>query len=165
VAGKHLQVFDCRRGGAVPRPLLLLFGRFAEAGGFEPPGAGKHLQLLRPLPSTARPRLQVGRQYRPPPRACQDHLRTFCKPQGYTCVGDRPCRGRPIRSLVAEDRSAAGVRDRTGPEPRCSRDCSRDSPQEAGTTAYGVGPRFGIGPARRPDGGQKSISQHTAWAI
>jgi hypothetical protein len=30
--------------------------------------------------------------------------------------------GRPIRSLVAEDRSAAGVRDRTGPEPRtCSR--------------------------------------------
>jgi hypothetical protein len=25
--------------------------------------------------------------------------------------------GRPIRSLVAEDRSAAGVRDRTGPEP------------------------------------------------
>jgi hypothetical protein len=25
--------------------------------------------------------------------------------------------GRPIRSLVAEDRSAGGVRDRTGPEP------------------------------------------------
>jgi hypothetical protein len=25
--------------------------------------------------------------------------------------------GRPIRSLVAEDRSAEGVRDRTGPEP------------------------------------------------
>src|SRR5215211_5040030 len=25
--------------------------------------------------------------------------------------------GRPSRSLVAEDRSAAGVRDRTGPEP------------------------------------------------
>jgi hypothetical protein len=25
--------------------------------------------------------------------------------------------GRPIRSLVAEDRSAAGVRDRTEPEP------------------------------------------------
>jgi len=25
--------------------------------------------------------------------------------------------GRPIRSLVAEDRSAAGVRDQTGPEP------------------------------------------------
>jgi hypothetical protein len=31
---------------------------------------------------------------------------------------DRPCRARPAdRSLVAEDRSAAGVRDRTGPEP------------------------------------------------
>jgi hypothetical protein len=26
--------------------------------------------------------------------------------------------GRPIRSLVAEDRSAGGVRDRTGPEPQ-----------------------------------------------
>jgi hypothetical protein len=30
----------------------------------------------------------------------------------------RPCRARPAdRSLVAKDRSAAGVRDRTGPEP------------------------------------------------
>jgi hypothetical protein len=30
----------------------------------------------------------------------------------------RPCRARPAdRSLVAEDRSAGGVRDRTGPEP------------------------------------------------
>jgi hypothetical protein len=30
----------------------------------------------------------------------------------------RPCRARPAdRSLVAEDRSAAGVRDHTGPEP------------------------------------------------
>ena len=28
------------------------------------------------------------------------------------------------RSLVAEDRSAADVRDRTGPEPQCSRDRS-----------------------------------------
>jgi site-specific DNA recombinase len=35
----------------------------------------------------------------------------------------RPCRARPAdRSLAAEDRSAEGVRDRTGPEPRaCSR--------------------------------------------
>ena len=31
---------------------------------------------------------------------------------------DRPCRDRPAdRSLVAEDRSAGGVRDRTGPDP------------------------------------------------
>jgi len=31
---------------------------------------------------------------------------------------DRPCRARPAdRSLVAEDRSAAGVRHQTGPEP------------------------------------------------
>jgi hypothetical protein len=29
--------------------------------------------------------------------------------------------GRPIRSLVAEDRSAVGVRDRTGPEPTGTR--------------------------------------------
>jgi hypothetical protein len=28
--------------------------------------------------------------------------------------------GRPIRHLVAEDRSAAGIRDRTGPEPDAS---------------------------------------------
>jgi hypothetical protein len=28
--------------------------------------------------------------------------------------------GRPIRSLVAEDRSAGGVRDQTGPESRSS---------------------------------------------
>ena len=32
--------------------------------------------------------------------------------------GHRPCRARPAdRSLVAEDRSARGVRDQTGPEP------------------------------------------------
>jgi hypothetical protein len=38
---------------------------------------------------------------------------TACKGQGQ----DRPCRARPAdRSLVAEDRSAAGVRDPTGPE-------------------------------------------------
>jgi hypothetical protein len=35
---------------------------------------------------------------------------------------DRPCRARPAdRSLVAEDRSAEGVRDRTGPEPAGTR--------------------------------------------
>jgi hypothetical protein len=33
--------------------------------------------------------------------------------------------GRPLRSLVAEDRSAAGVHDRGVPEPRCSRSCSQ----------------------------------------
>ena len=38
---------------------------------------------------------------------------TACKGQGQY----RPCRARPAdRSLVAEDRSAAGVRDHTGPE-------------------------------------------------
>jgi hypothetical protein len=38
--------------------------------------------------------------------------------------------GGPIRCLVAEDRSTAGVRDRTGPEPRA---CSQDHPTPAGT--------------------------------
>jgi hypothetical protein len=40
--------------------------------------------------------------------------------------------GRPLRSLVAEDRSARGAHDmdRT---PACSRGCSRDHPTPAGT--------------------------------
>ena|SRR5215216_191655 len=38
--------------------------------------------------------------------------------QGVMPPVDRPCRARPAdRSLVAEDRSAEGVRDRTGPNP------------------------------------------------
>jgi len=42
--------------------------------------------------------------------------------------------GRPIRSLVAEDRSAGGVRDRAGPEPLTMLTvCSRDLPTPAGT--------------------------------
>jgi len=36
---------------------------------------------------------------------------------GATAVIDLAVPGRPIRSLVAEDRSAEGVRDRTGPDP------------------------------------------------
>jgi hypothetical protein len=40
------------------------------------------------------------------------------KSQGF----DRPCHARPAdRSLVAEDRSAEGVHDRTGPEPTGTR--------------------------------------------
>ena len=41
-----------------------------------------------------------------------------------TCLSqeDRPCRARPAdRSLAAEDRSATGVRDLTGPDPTPSR--------------------------------------------
>jgi hypothetical protein len=47
------------------------------------------------------------------------------------CPGlHRPCRTRPAdRSLVAEDRSAGGVRDRTGPAPR-----SALGPWRTGTT-------------------------------
>jgi hypothetical protein len=41
--------------------------------------------------------------------------------------------GRPIRSLVAEDRSAGGVRDQTGPNPDAHKVCSRDHPR-AGET-------------------------------
>jgi hypothetical protein len=45
--------------------------------------------------------------------AAESSRRTACKGQGQ----DRPCRARPAdRSLVAEDRSAGGVRDPTGPE-------------------------------------------------
>jgi hypothetical protein len=45
--------------------------------------------------------------------ATESSRRTACKGQGQ----DRPCRARPAdRSLVAADRSAAGIRDPTGPE-------------------------------------------------
>jgi hypothetical protein len=45
------------------------------------------------------------------------------------------------RSLVAEDRSAADVRDRTGPEPEPARACSRDRPareEQYGTVTRGA---------------------------
>jgi hypothetical protein len=78
----------------------------------------------------------------------------------------RPCRARPAdRSLVAEDRSAGGVRDQTGSEARCSRNCSRDGPRNPGMSGYKMGRRGGIRPARRPGGGQESTGQHAAWAI
>jgi hypothetical protein len=42
--------------------------------------------------------------------------------QGGSPRRHRPCRARPAdRTLVAEDRSAGGVRDRTGPEPAALR--------------------------------------------
>jgi hypothetical protein len=86
--------------------------------------------------------------------------------QGVMPPVDRPCRARPAdRSLVAEDRSAKGVRDRTGPKPRCSRDCSRDAPQHPGMSEYRTGRRSGIRPARRPGRRQDSTGQHTACAI
>jgi hypothetical protein len=45
--------------------------------------------------------------------AAESSRRTACKGQGR----DRPCSARPAdRSLVAEDRSAGGVRDRPGPD-------------------------------------------------
>jgi hypothetical protein len=67
------------------------------------------------------------------------------------------------RSLVAENRSAGGVRDRTG--PRCSRDCSRDGSQHPGMSGYRTGQRGGICPASRAGSAQKNTSQHTTCAI
>src|SRR5215217_7472779 len=43
--------------------------------------------------------------------------------------------GRPIRSLVAEDQSAGGVRERTGPDPR-----SALGPSRTGTTRARASP-------------------------
>ena len=61
------------------------------------------------VPQTAIPRYKSGR---PGSRGAVSPY-TACKGQGQY----RPCRARPAdRSLVAEDRSAAGVRDPTGPE-------------------------------------------------
>jgi hypothetical protein len=53
--------------------------------------------------------------------------------------------GRPIRSWSRRTEAPAGVRDRVGPNPRCSRNCSPDLPRGRGRvdtdgTALGVGP-------------------------
>jgi hypothetical protein len=55
------------------------------------------------------------------------------RPYASVSIG-RAVPGWPIRSLVAEDRSAGGVRDRAGPEPPTMLTaCSRDLPTPAGT--------------------------------
>jgi hypothetical protein len=70
--------------------------------------------------STVRPGLSG---WRVPTRRHRPVMRGNCPPSlgdpppGWS-VQDRPCRARPAdRSLAAEDRSAGGVRDRTGAEP------------------------------------------------
>jgi hypothetical protein len=81
-------------------------------------------------------------------------------------VDDRPAgHGKADRSLVAEDRTAQGVRDQTGPGPRCSRNCSRDAPRHLGMSQHRTRRRHGVRPAQMPERGQDSTSQHTACAI
>jgi hypothetical protein len=71
--------------------------------------------------------------------AAESSRRTACKGQGQ----DRPCRARPAdRSLVAEDRSAGGVRDPTGPEelPRVlPGSCPRDGGHRGRASPSGRG--------------------------
>src|SRR5215207_9320793 len=57
------------------------------------------------------------------------------------CIG--PCRARPAdRSLVAEDRSARGVRDRTGPEPLPRRLRGLPTRQSSPRTGLTLGPSW-----------------------
>jgi hypothetical protein len=73
--------------------------------------------------------------------------------------------GRPIgpwsRRTGAPEASATG-RDRN---PRCSRDCSQDTPRHPGMNEYRMGQGFGVCPARRPGRREESTSHHTAQAI
>jgi hypothetical protein len=78
-----------------------------------------HSQRSRPVPN-GQPRTTAPRP-RPAPFpafAGDDPARSGFGSRGSVGPGlHRPCRARPAdRSLVAEDRSAAGVRDRTGPD-------------------------------------------------
>jgi hypothetical protein len=66
--------------------------------------------------------------WRVPTRRHRPVMRGSCLPSSFAINSvdgrwqDRPCRARPAdRSLVAEDRSAEGVRDRTGPTPMLTR--------------------------------------------
>jgi hypothetical protein len=77
----------------------------------------------------------------PAPDRCPDRQVARCSAQGL----HRPCRARPAdRSLVAEDRSAEGVRDRTGPElPRRLQRLA----YETLATEGGPSPRVKAGPS------------------
>src|SRR5215217_6324325 len=57
--------------------------------------------------------------------------------------------GRPIRSLVAEDQSAGGVRERTGPDPRSALGPSRTGTTRARAVTNGHQRRREVA-ARRP---------------
>ena len=78
-------------------------------------------QQSRPVPN-GQPRTTSERPQSAPfaPIAGSNPARSGFGEQGLHGRGlHRPCRARPAdRSLVAEDRSAGGVRDRTGPDPR-----------------------------------------------
>jgi hypothetical protein len=78
---------------------------------------------------------------------------------------DQPCCARPAdRSLVAEDRSAAGVRDRTGPKAPMPTRLLTGRAATSGTSEYRTRRRCGIRPARRPGRGEESTGCCTAWA-
>jgi hypothetical protein len=79
-----------------------------------------HSQQSRPVPSgRSRDKTTTaatcGHHHIPSQRTCP--IRLGSRRSLPRRVIDLAVPGRPIRSLVAEDRSAAGVRDRTGPEP------------------------------------------------
>jgi hypothetical protein len=73
--------------------------------------------------------------------------------------------GRRIRSLVAEDRSAAGVRDQTGPAPPMLTRLLTERAATPGMSEHRMGRRRGIRPAWRPSGAQERTGQQTACAI
>jgi hypothetical protein len=63
-------------------------------------------------------------------------------------AGNRPCRARPVdRSLVAEDQSAAGVRDQTGPEPTLAQcpDLPGETLTAPGRVTAAADDRIGLG--------------------
>ena len=67
------------------------------------------------------------------PRGC----RHFAKARDRVAKLDQPCRARPAdRSLVAEDRSAGGVRDQTGPGTLWSLAWSTFGPHAIGTERF-----------------------------
>jgi hypothetical protein len=77
------------------------------------------------------------------------HLRSTWHARGRGQV--RPCRARPAdRSLVAEDRSAEGVRDLTGPHPRSVLGPWRTGTTEARVVSSGHHMQRGTTGARRP---------------
>jgi hypothetical protein len=68
-----------------------------------------------------------------PPNSAILNTRSISDKDEFAAVIGLSWPGRPIRSLVAEDRNARGVRDRTGPEPpSLFTACSRDRPPPAG---------------------------------
>jgi hypothetical protein len=73
--------------------------------------------------------------------------------------------GRPLWSLVAEDRSAGGVRDQTGPEPPMLTRLLTGRAVTPGMSEYRMGRPSASAQLEGLGGCQESIGQHLAWAI